>query len=155
MSGVRTIKSLLYETIHRSKKQVAQIADESGISANYLYRAGLPLDESGVKFPVEYLVALMKATKNYSLLKHLAGLCGFVLVKEPRYKGYKGDEIDLVNEYQDATTAAVRSLKLFLEQPGMKTYQLAKESLDKVMEQTVGAKKYAHKKASGQLEFDL
>ena len=84
MAQIKNIKSILYETIHRNKKTVEQIADEIGISANYLYRSGLPLEESGVKFPVDYLTPLMKTTKNYRILEHIAYLCGFLLVKEQR-----------------------------------------------------------------------
>lgn len=39
MAQNKPIKTILYETIHRNKKSVEQIADEIGISANYLYRA--------------------------------------------------------------------------------------------------------------------
>lgn len=155
MASYVTIKNILYETIHRNKKSVPQIADEMGISANYLYRAGLPLDESGVKFPVEYLIPLMKTTKNYSILKHLARLCGFILVKEPRFKGHRGDEIDLVDAYQELTTKAVRHLKEFLSKPTFENYHQTIESLNAVMEKSAQARKYADKKARGQLELDL
>lgn len=155
MRHYTTIKNLLYETIHRSKKPVEQIADEMGISANYLYRAGMPLDGSGVKFPLEYLVPLMKTTKNYNILKHLARLCGFILVREPRFKGHKGDEIDLVDEYQHTATKAVHALKLFLNEPTFERYQKATEALNEILEQSARAQRYCHKKAKGQLELDL
>ncbi|APF20366.1 hypothetical protein Calab_1484 [Caldithrix abyssi DSM 13497] len=155
MAHYTTIKELLYETIHRSKKTVPQIADEMGISANYLYRAGLPTDGSGVKFPLEFLVPLMKTTKNYNILKHLARLCGFILVKEPRFRGYRGDEIDLVDEYQEVTTKAVRLLKTFLSKPTFENYSQTVNALDAVMEKSAQAHRYAQKKARGQLELDL
>lgn len=155
MAGYTTLKNILYKTIHRNKKSVPQIADEMGISANYLYRAGLPLDESGVKFPVEYLIPLMKTTKDYSILRHLAGLCGFILIKEPRFRGHRGDDIDLVDEYQEATTKALRALKTFLSEPTFEHYQQTISSLETVMEKSAQAKKYAHKKARGQLELDF
>ena len=155
MSQYTTIKNLLYETIHRGKKPVEQIADEMGISANYLYRAGMPLDGSGVKFPLEYLVPLMKTTRNYKILKHLARLCGFILVREPRFRGYKGDEIDLVDDYQHTATKAVHALKLFLNEPTLANYKRTNEALNEVLEQSAKAQRYCTKKISGQLELDL
>ena len=42
MAGLTGLKSFLYKTIHRNPKTVNQLADETGISASYLYRAGAP-----------------------------------------------------------------------------------------------------------------
>ena len=150
-----TIKTVLYNTVHRNKKPVAQIADETGISANYLYRAGLPVDESGVRFPVDYLVPLMKSTKDFSVLRHLARLCGFFLVREPRYKASKGQEIDILSDYQGSTADAVNRLKRFLDNPSLETYQETLHALDEVMEKTVGAQKFVTKKMRGQTELDV
>jgi len=83
------VKEVLYCTIHENKKGVKQIADEIGISSNYLYRSALPDDESGAKFPIQYLVPLMKSTDDYSLIRHLAKLCGFILVKMPLLRDNK------------------------------------------------------------------
>jgi hypothetical protein len=150
-----TLKTLLYTTIHRNKKSVAQIADETGISTNYLYRAGLPLEESGVKFPVDYLLPLMNSTKDFSVLKHLANLSGFVLIKIPKLCRNKAEEIELVDEYQQATINAVRLLKDFLNTPNSLNYQKASDALMEVMTKSAYAKKVADKTASGQLELDL
>lgn len=65
MAHCKSIKTILYETSHRNKKSVDQIADEIGISANYLYRVGLPLDESGVKFPLDYLIHATRCLKKF------------------------------------------------------------------------------------------
>ena len=150
-----TFKSLLYKTIHRNKKPVALIADETGISANYLYRAGLPLDESGVKFPVEFLVPLMNSTKDYSVLSHLANVCGFILVKIPRVCRDKRDEIDLVDEYQQASVKAVNLLKEFFRHPDKTAYDKASEALMEIMSKSASAKKVLDKQVIGQLELDL
>lgn len=155
MAHSKSIKTILYETIHRNKKSVEQIADEIGISANYLYRAGLPLDESGVKFPIEYLVPLMKTTKNYRIFEHIAYLCGFLLVKEPR-AGIKGlDMTELVNEYQECTINAVRCLKKFLDKPTQANYESVIDALQVVMTKSAEAKRYCNKHYSGQLEMEL
>ena len=154
MAQSKNIKSILYETIHRNKKTVEQIADEIGISANYLYRSGLPLEESGVKFPVDYLTPLMKTTKNYRILEHIAYLCGFLLVKEQRAVA-KTDTTEMINEYQESTINAARSLKKFLDKPTQSNYEKVIEALQVVMVKSVGAKKYCNKHYIGQLEMEL
>lgn len=155
MAQNKPIKTILYETIHRNKKSVEQIADEIGISANYLYRAGLPLDESGVKFPLDYLIPLMKATGNYAILEQIAWICGFLLVREPRVKMPKEDAIELVIDYQEITTHAVRLLKKFLDKPTQNNYEEVINALKSVMTKSAEAKKYVNKHYQGQMEMEL
>jgi hypothetical protein len=151
----KSIKTILYETIHRNKKSVEQIADEIGISANYLYRAGLPLDESGVKFPLDYLIPLMKATNDYAILEKIAMICGFLLVREPRVRTPRIEGTELIADYQDATTLAVRCLKKFLDKPSEANYTEVINALQLVMTKSAEAKKYCNKHYSGQLEMEL
>lgn len=155
MAQSKSIKTILYETIHRNKKSVEQIADEVGISASYLYRAGLPLDESGVKFPLDYLIPLMKATNNYVILEKIAMICGFLLVKEPKVRTPRTEGTELVADYQDATTLAVRCLKKFLDKPTESHYSEVINALQTVMTRSAEAKKYCGKHYSGQLEIEL
>jgi hypothetical protein len=68
-----TIKECLYNTIHHNDKSLKVIAEEIGMSENYLTRAALPdADESdtgtGCRFPLKKLVPLIKATNDYSVL---------------------------------------------------------------------------------------
>lgn len=155
MAHSKSIKTILYETIHRNRKSVEQIADEIGISSNYLYRAGLPLDENGVKFPVDYLIPLMKATGNYAILEKIAMICGFLLVKEPRVKTPKIDSTELISDYQDATTLAVRNLKKFLDKPTETNYNDVINALQMVMTKSAEAKKYCNKHFEGQMKLEL
>ena len=155
MNRQQTIKTVLYQTIHRNKKSVEQIADEMGISSSYLYRAGLPTDESGVKFPVEHITPLIRATRNNSILEHLASLNGFILVKVPKYKNSKSEEIDMVDEYQEATTKALRALKEFLNKPDLITYNAVDTALQDVMSKSASAQRYVDKRMAGQIEMEL
>lgn len=155
MAHSKPIKTILYETIHRNKKSVEQIADDIGISSNYLYRSGLPLDESGVKFPLDYLVPLMKATVNYAILEKIAMICGFLLVKEPRVRTPRAEGIELIGDYQDVTTAAVRCLKKFLDKPTEENFNEVINALQLVMTKSAEAKKYCSEHYSGQLELEI
>jgi len=131
------------------------IADKMGISDNYLYRMCLPDDESGVKFPLDKLIPLMNATENYSILEYLANLCGFLLVKSPRFKAFKGDSIDLIDNYQDCTVTALKKLKDFFNNPSADSYEAVNEALTEVMTQSAAAKSFVKKTKSGQMELDL
>ncbi|AFH47817.1 Hypothetical protein IALB_0103 [Ignavibacterium album JCM 16511] len=155
MAHSKSIKTILYETIHRNKKSVDQIADEIGISSNYLYRAGLPLDENGVRFPLDYLIPLMKATGNYEILEKIAWICGFLLVKEPKVRTPKTEGTELINDYQDATTLAIRNLKKFLDKPTDSNYNDVINALQLVMTKSAEAKKYCNKHYQGQMELEL
>lgn len=155
MIPTQDIKDVLYQTVHQGKKPVKQIADEIGISSNYLYRCALPDDESGVKFPVQYLIPLMKSTNDYSLLKHIANLSGYILAKIPRMKNSKMDEVDMLDEYQYANFKALQSLKVFFETPTYENYRLVEAALRDVMERNVACQKYAEKKLAGQIEMEL
>lgn len=37
-----TLKDTLYQTVHRSDKSIAALAEEIGMTANYLYKACMP-----------------------------------------------------------------------------------------------------------------
>jgi len=154
MSTTATIKSILYSTIHRNNKTIDQLADELGISSNTLYRNCLE-GESGSEMPMSRLVPLMKATKNYDLLKHIAHLCGFVVVKIPRVAFTKEEEIDIINEYQNATCLSVSLLKLYFRKTDLETLNRVHDSLREVIEKCVQNSRYAEKKLAGQLEMDI
>lgn len=147
-----TIKELLYQTAHRNKKPVKQIADETGISDNYLYRATTP-GESGVKFPIEYLIPLMKSTNDYSILSHLCNLCGYIMVKQPRFKALKGETTDIMSDYQGATVEALTAMKKFFEMPTRTNKDELDKALIKVMEETAASQKYSDKYYDGQPEL--
>lgn len=71
-----TLRESLYNTIHLNKKPLKVIAEEIGISENYLTRAALPDQEdsdtgTGCRFPLKKLIPLIRATDDYSVLDHI------------------------------------------------------------------------------------
>lgn len=69
----KTLKENLYKTIHRNEKPLKVIAEEIGMSENYLTRAALPDSEesdtgTGCRFPLNKLIPLIKATNDFSVL---------------------------------------------------------------------------------------
>jgi hypothetical protein len=155
MNQTQDIKDVLHSTVHENVKPVKVIADEIGISSNYLYRAALPDDESGVKFPIQFLIPLMKSTNNYSLLRHIAKVSGFLTVKMPLMTANKKDELEIVDEYQDATVKVLKALKTFFNEPTSINYNLVDQALLDVMEKSSSAQKYCEKRLLGQLEMEM
>ncbi|MEW6652560.1 MAG: phage regulatory CII family protein [Bacteroidota bacterium] len=148
-----TLKNTIQQTILRNKKTVPQLADEVGRSDNSLYRYGIE-GESGSEMPVSLLVPIMKATNNYSILKYIAALCGYILVKIPKMKASKKEELEMLSDYQAATTNSLKCYSDFLKHADQNTYEALNKSLLEVMEHCSAGAKYAEKKLGGQLEMD-
>jgi len=73
---MKTIKECLYDTIHRNKKPLKLIAEEIGMSENYLTRSALPDQEesetgTGCRFPLKKLIPLIRATGDFSVLDNI------------------------------------------------------------------------------------
>jgi len=98
-----------YETIHRGKLSVEELADEIGVSISMLYKAANPNDEA-VDIKLRWLIPLMRATANYSILHHIANRLGFVCIKIPRSRRMKPAEIA---EHQKHTSEYIHTLMLF------------------------------------------
>lgn len=83
-----TLKESLYGTIHRNTKPLKLIAEEIGMSENYLSRAALPDTEesdtgSGCRFPLKKLVPLIRSTGDFSVLDHIETSLGRIAIKAP------------------------------------------------------------------------
>ncbi len=83
-----TLKDCLYRTIHRNRKPLKALAEELGISENYLSRAALPDSEesetgTGCRFPLKKLIPLIRATGDYSTLDYIERSLGRVAVALP------------------------------------------------------------------------
>lgn len=85
---MNTLKDCLYATVHRNRKPLKLIAEEIGMSENYLTRSALPDPEesetgSGCRFPLKKLIPLIRATGDFSLLDHIEQSLGRVAIKAP------------------------------------------------------------------------
>ena len=95
---MKTMKDFLYETVHRSKKPLKLIAEEIGMSENYLTRAALPDQEesetgTGCRFPLKKLIPLIRSTQNYAMLDYIEHAVGRVAIKLPQHHGKDLDDI--------------------------------------------------------------
>jgi len=112
---IKQISEALYETVHQSKKPAKQLADETGVSYNYLMRMSMDTS-SGVDFNLKYLVPVMKAANNYDVLKALNQLCGFLPPVKPP-KGWKTSPSQEVHEYQTTFNQLIGQLLAFVQNP--------------------------------------
>jgi len=83
-----TLRDCLYRTIHRNQKPLKAIAEEIGMSENYLSRAALPDPEesetgTGCRFPLKRLIPLIRATGDFTVLDHIERSLGRVAVSLP------------------------------------------------------------------------
>lgn len=83
-----TLKDALYQTVHKSNKSIAVLAEEIGMTANYLYKACMPdsdMDEraAGVRFPTKKVLPLMRATGDFSVLHYMANATEHAVISVP------------------------------------------------------------------------
>lgn len=86
---MNTLRETLYNTIHRNKKPLKLIAEEIGMSENYLTRAALPDTEesdtgTGCRFPLKKLIPLIQSTNDFAVLDHIENSLGRVAIPVPR-----------------------------------------------------------------------
>lgn len=151
-----SLREILYDIIHNNKpgKSVSELADIIGCGSNMLYRSCLPEDsESGVKFDIQKLIPLMKATNDYRPIFYIAASCGFSVFKVPAYKDDKNEHDNLVGEFQKTTAEAGSQLIDFFKDQTIEKLVQTDAAMSKVIEETVKNKQYCKKVAKGQLEM--
>lgn len=112
---MKTLKTELYQTVHNARLSVDQIAEFLNVSASYLYRSVLE-GESGCRFPLDLLLPLMHATKDFRVLELLNQRCDRVTAKLPRVRKAKADGSVVISEVQrDFATLMVEILTYFNE----------------------------------------
>lgn len=113
---MRDLKTALYFSVHGAKKSVAQIADDCGISASYLYRACLEGD-AGCRFPLDLLLPLMQSTGDYTLLDHINARAERITVSLPRVAKLKKKDPQAINEISGHFNAVMARLLEFYASP--------------------------------------
>jgi uncharacterized protein YecE (DUF72 family) len=142
------LKKVLYRTVHGKRISVEQIADLVGCSASLLYRTSNPNDITA-RFPLEKLLALMFAVKDFSILKHLAARAGFILYQLPgRVKYNKTQDL---NKFQMLFSSTFQAILDFKNNKIEKEECLDK--IDRLLTSTIEVRKSVE--TSQQLSFDF
>ncbi len=130
------LKKWIYSTVHRSRFSVEELADAIGCSSSLLYRSANPNDP-GARFPLERLLPLMAATRDFSILRHIASRAGFVLFKVPsRMRCQKTTDL---NKYQSIFAEVFQALVKFKD--GQASRDACLEQLDKFLSKTLELRK--------------
>jgi len=115
-----TLRECLYQTIHRNDKPLKLIAEEIGMSENYLTRAALPDPEesdtgTGCRFPLKKLIPLIRCTGDFSTLDFVEQSLGRVAFRLPVMNGNLNDSCRLVlktvKEFGELMSAVESSLE--------------------------------------------
>ncbi len=126
------------ETIQdKNGPSVGAIGDDIGSGESTVYKWGLAETESGHPMPITKLIPLMRATRNFRILRHIAHRCGFALIKIPfrniRARGEK-DVQDLLR----ATGQATNDLIAIYNDNGDKSVDDVKDALWSAIEEMAG-----------------
>ncbi len=113
---MKTLKTELYQTVHNSRLSVEELAELLNVSTSYLYRSVLE-GESGCRFPVELLLPLMRATKDYRVLEYLNSRCDRVTAKLPRVARLKKLEPREASKIQERFCRMWADVIAFVENP--------------------------------------
>jgi len=143
-----TIIKELYETVRRSDKSVADLADSIGMGESHLYKATTP-GEAGCNFPLQKLIPLMKETRDYRVLQRIARLCDFILVKVPRSKKF---DLRKIGDYQLLLTELIQYLYKLIE--GKITKEECLKKINETLDETWQVRKAVEKWDQRSFEFN-
>ena len=130
------LKKWIYQTVHRSRFSVEELADAIGCSSSLLYRSANPNDP-GARFPLERLLPLMNATRDFSILQHLASRAGFVLFRIPsRIRCQKTADL---NKFQSIFAQTFQALVKFKD--GEISRDECLEKVDRLLSRTLELRK--------------
>lgn len=136
---MKSMKDHLYETIHRNKKPLKQIAEEIDMAASYLTRSAVPdTDESetgsGCRFPLKKLVPLIQSTGDFQVLDHIEHSLGRVAFKIPKAAG---DLTDIVR----STMASVKEFGHLMAEieAGIEDNKLTDDEKEKILKEAFDA----------------
>lgn len=143
----------LYQTVH-GKFSVREISEATGIPENTIYRSATGfLPGSGISPSLRNVVLIMKATRDFRVLRFIANWFGFMLVRHPRCRRNRAEDRIWVSQLQAYHLAAAESLLAYQAVPSVKNLKLCIAALYLAMEYQAGivkALKHAH-----QLEFQF
>ncbi|NQT63983.1 MAG: hypothetical protein HQ556_13565 [Candidatus Marinimicrobia bacterium] len=133
------IQKAVYDTIHKGKRSVIDLADLYGLTENSVYKMGLE-DSQFVK-ALRRVGSLIQIQGKSDILKVLNSRAGYLSVKIPRVPINKEDENVVVADYQRLANETVDALMQFFTDPGLKQHNHLVGQLTSITEMSMGIKK--------------
>lgn len=121
-------------------------------SYNYLWKIADINSEHPI--PIEIIVPIIKAKKDYTILDIICWECGGILVKLPKTLSSKNDH-ETITSFQLVTAEAVESLTKAIHEPTEENLKKCLEKLKDCTKESISAHKYAEKKLKKQMELEL
>ena len=138
-----SILSAVRDTIHGGKLSVEQIADHLAVSPNLVYRMALEENGDGFVRHLQRAVALMAATKNYSIIETICRQCGGYFSREPKRGASKVvREVEIAN-FNLQHALLLKSFSLLLAAPSRALKREFDKALDEHISQVLAMKKMA------------
>lgn len=115
---MKTLDQVVAMTIRRYRggDGIEELADLLGIKPGMLYRLSNPLDEEA-RINSKHLLPLMEKTRDISILKHLASRLGYLLVRVPRVRTAREQELAAYQASQAMAMQAVCGFYLGTRKP--------------------------------------
>jgi len=149
-----TLKDAIYNTINRNSKDITDIAEDLGCSANLLYRYGNEEDTTSfAELPLRRLIPLLNSTNNDEILDYLEARRNRVAFKIPRVPASKAEDAEIISNYQRTCVEAVSALTKFFQIPSKKNLEKIEDCLAEVIRTSASCKTLVKKKPAGQLEL--
>ncbi len=138
---------VIYKTVHKAKQSVEELADELGLAASTLYRVSNPNDEQA-RLAIQHTLPLMRITRDYSILRHLASRTGHVLFKVPRgsIKNIKN-----LQTFQKTFSACLDAICKFRD--GEISQEKCLALIDDHLSETAGLRRDVQKFNQGEFDF--
>jgi len=143
------IQTAVYDTIHKGKRSVIDLADLYGLTENSVYKMGLE-DSQFVK-ALRRVGSLIQIQGKNDILRVLNSRAGYLSVKIPRVPINKEDKNVAVADYQRLANETVDALMQFFVTPGLEQQNHLVNQLTSITEMSMGLKKRVEK--GNQLEL--
>ncbi len=150
----QTIAEVIEDVVRRCKgKSREEVADEVGTTYSSFSRMLNPNDD-GARFPAELLIPVMKATRNYEPLRHIAARTGHIVINVNKLKVPKGSGADIPNDLQLTFADLTKMLIEFFRKPDIEKKKETMAALDIHLGEAIAARKKVEKWEQPELEFE-
>jgi hypothetical protein len=140
-----TLLSAVRDTIHGSKVTPDEIADDLQISTNLVYRMALEGDSGdGFLKHLQRAVALIKTTRNYSIIETMAANLGGYFTKAPKSQGRSEQDVSLTHVNLNFANL-LHALALLLDNPSREKKEIFETQLNTHLMHISFIKKQAEK----------
>lgn len=130
----------LYATIHGRKLTIAELSAATDLSESLLYRSALAYTETPSATPpsLRLVILVMKATRDFRVLKFICNYFGFICLRLPRVGRNKKDNLVKISELQELHAVTIQYLLEYARNPTKDSQKNSVKSLYLCIEYQTG-----------------